>query len=85
MTERVAAERNQLKARVRVEAARRGWKLADVARACGRSPQWLNDMLSRSNPKLETLTLLAGAFGCDIGRLLRPVNSEEYGRIMMRQ
>lgn len=74
---------NQLRARIRVEVARRGWSLADLARACGRSPQWLNDVLGRENPKLDTVRLLAQALGCNAERLLRPVTPEEYGRATM--
>jgi lambda repressor-like predicted transcriptional regulator len=73
----------QMRARIKVECARRGWALADLARACDRSPQWLNDVLHRENPKLETLRLLARALGCSLDKILRPVTAEEYGRTMM--
>jgi lambda repressor-like predicted transcriptional regulator len=73
----------QLRARVKVEAARRGWSLADLARGCERSPQWLNDVLVRENPKLDTIRLLAGVLGCSIDRLLKPVTAEEFGKIMI--
>lgn len=73
----------QMRARIKVECARRGWALADLARACDRSPQWLNDVLHRENPKLETLRLLAEALGCSLDKILRPVTAEEYGRTMM--
>lgn len=74
---------NQMRARVKVECARRGWALADLARACDRSPQWLNDVLHRENPKLETIRLIAGALNCTLERLLRPVTAEEFGKATM--
>lgn len=74
---------NQMRARVKVECARRRWALADLARRCDRSPQWLNDVLHRENPKLETIRLIAGALDCTLERLLRPVTAEEFGKATM--
>lgn len=73
----------QLRARVKVECARRGMTLTALAKRCGRSAQWLNDVLGRENPKLDTLRLLADALGCPVARLVKPVTTEEFGKAMM--
>jgi len=77
------SEVNQVKARVSVEAKMRNMTISEVARRCGRSPQALQDILNRGNPRLETLQEIAGALGVSIDQLLVPVTAEEYGAAHM--
>ncbi len=72
-----------LRARLQVECARKGWSLSELARRLGKSPQGLQDVLRRGNPKAETLAEIAEALEVSVARLYQPVTPEEYGRTFM--
>jgi lambda repressor-like predicted transcriptional regulator len=72
-----------LRARLQVECARKGWSLSELARQLQKTPQGLQDVLRRGNPKAETLTQIADALGVSVAKLYRPVTPEEYGLVFM--
>jgi lambda repressor-like predicted transcriptional regulator len=73
----------QLRARLQVECARKGWSLSELARQLGKTPQGLQDVLRRGNPKAETLAVIADALDIGVARLYQPVTPEEYGKVFM--
>jgi lambda repressor-like predicted transcriptional regulator len=77
------AKINQVRARVEVECAKRGWTIAELGRRCGRSPQAMNDVLSRQNPRLQTIKELADVLGISVADFFKVVTTEEYGRALM--
>ena len=62
-----------LRARLQVECARKGWSLSELARQLGKTPQGLQDVLRRGNPKAETLAVIADALGISVAKLYQPV------------
>ncbi|HGY10066.1 MAG TPA: XRE family transcriptional regulator [Oceanithermus profundus] len=53
----------------------RGWRLKDVAEATGLSIPYLSDLeRGRTNPSLDTLRTLAGAYGLSVHDLMAPVD-----------
>jgi len=75
----------QLRARLTVEMTRKGWRVTDLAEACDRTSAWLNEVMNHSNPRLETLKLMADALGVEPSKLLEPVTAEEYGTVMLER
>lgn len=73
----------QIKQRVEVELARRGWTKSELARAMGISPQGLYDTLVRGSQTVTTLTKIAKALGITIAELVTPVTPVEYGEAMI--
>jgi len=74
---------NQLKSRVEVECAKRGWSLTHFASLIGRSPQALNDMLKRDNARLDTIKDMADALGMTMEAFSEPVSVAEYGATLI--
>jgi len=70
---------NQLRARVEVECAKRGWSLAYFARILGKSPQALNDLIGHNSPRGSTIAELSEAFEMSIEDFKLPVSPLEYG------
>ena len=76
---------NQFRARIEVECKRRGWTLGELARRLGKSPQTLNALLRRGNPKQSTITEICRVFGIDWIDFQKNVTPAEYGEAMMKE
>jgi transcriptional regulator with XRE-family HTH domain len=74
---------HQLKARITIEAARRGMSMSAFARKISRTPQALNDLLNRNNPRLDTIREFAEAFGMTMNDFVKAVTPTEYGEVMI--
>jgi len=70
---------NNLKARVQILMAERGMDMKELAQRMGVSTQTVYTILGKANPRVDTLTRFAEAFGVDVSVLLEPVTAEEYG------
>ena len=70
---------NQFRARVEVEAKKREWSLAEVARRIDKSAQTFQDILNRGNPRVSTINQLAKLFGMTIEEFMADVTVDEYG------
>lgn len=76
---------NHFKRRVKLEVARKGWSLADLARACDKTPQALDQILKYGKPSYQSVELLAKALGVATSLLFEPVDPKEYGEVMLAQ
>jgi len=74
---------NQLRARVELECAKRGWSLAYFARKLGKSPQALNDLIKHSSHRESTIRELSAALDITVDYFSTPVSPVEYGEAMI--
>lgn len=74
---------HQFKARLQVEAAKRGWKMVQLAKHLGRTPQALSDLVRQNNPRLDTLFDIASKLGMTIDEFNEPVTEEDYGKFII--
>lgn len=74
---------NQLKARIEVECAKRDMSVAQFARLVGRTPQALNDLVNRNNPRLDTIREFAAALEMTMDEFVKPVTVQEYGMALI--
>jgi transcriptional regulator with XRE-family HTH domain len=77
-------ETNHFRSRVKLEAARKGWSLADLARACNKTPQALDQILKYGKPNYSTVEQLAKALGVATSLLFEPVDPKDYGEVMLK-
>lgn len=70
---------NQFRARIEVETHRRRWSLSEFARRVGRTPQSLNDVMMRNNPRLDMIVNFAAVFEMTVDDFLVPITAKQYG------
>ena len=66
-----------------MEAKKRGMTQSQVAKACGRDPQWLNGVLNGGNPTVATVERIGKVFQLTACQMLEEINPTEYGQVMM--
>ena len=76
--------KNQFRARIEVECKRRGWTLGELAKRLGKSPQTLNALLRRGDPKHSTTMEICKALDMTWLDFQANVTPAEYGEAMMR-
>lgn len=70
---------NQFRARIEIETHRRQWSLSEFARRVGRTPQSLNDVMMRNNPRLDIIVKFAEVFEMTVDDFLVPITVRQYG------
>lgn len=79
----IVGEINRHKANVQVLCAYRGMTFSDLARLIGWTPSAVHVILSRRNPTVKNLQIIADALGTTIDALRRPVTLKEYAQAMV--
>lgn len=74
---------HQFKARLQIEAAKRGWTMSKLAKNLGRTPQALSDLIRQNNPRLDTLFEIAQRLEMTIEEFNEPVDAQEYGEALL--
>lgn len=74
---------HHFRARIEIEIRKHGMSMSEFARKTGRTPQALNDLLNRNNPRLDTVREFAEVFSMKMDDFVKPVTTFEYGVIMI--